>query len=385
MAVTQGLGDGFALYNGVKLPNIDSVWTEELKAQYPYAWMNYVYLAEEQVGEGTLWLCNYPVSVAFDVDGDINVTAQSDGTCIVYSILNGIWREEYGIPVDEWEKWFESITYDVSKGTFWLNEPTWTSNTILNTDGSTYMEATDPIPLDGMNVIEWDGDTSGLTAHASKANYYAVATGSVDATTAQAVLSDGTISADWYLSEGGNIYLYSDGTTYTSLLAYTEAVAPKWQFSLRDFLSGIAAGAASRCVLPRQQKEPLAYLYNGVQLPPLPEYDAEKYPYALIYYYSGAKSYMLVLGQSVPVFNPNSWTTAVSSWVQFLSGEMFGYSFWTDKPERGWGSLGVTNVDGGNLSADQPFIWTNSDIINTTDNSVYLASSEPIPVYGEVK
>jgi hypothetical protein len=31
-----------------------------------------------------------------------------------------------------------------------------------------------------------------------------------------------------------------------------------------------------------KQKTPIAYLYNGVQLPPLPEWDREKYPYAVI-------------------------------------------------------------------------------------------------------
>jgi hypothetical protein len=35
--------------------------------------------------------------------------------------------------------------------------PVWSNHDILNADGSVYFAASDPIPLDGMNVIEWDG------------------------------------------------------------------------------------------------------------------------------------------------------------------------------------------------------------------------------------
>jgi hypothetical protein len=40
--------------------------------------------------------------------------------------------------------------------------PIWSNFDILNADDSVHLATSDPIPLDGMNVIEWDGDTTGL-------------------------------------------------------------------------------------------------------------------------------------------------------------------------------------------------------------------------------
>lgn len=54
----------------------------------------------------------------------------------------------------------------------------------------------------------------------------------------------------------------ADGTIYLAASAPIPVTA--WKFNLQDLLSGMAAAAASRGVLRRT---PIAYLYNGVQLP----------------------------------------------------------------------------------------------------------------------
>ena len=51
----------------------------------------------------------------------------------------------------------------------------WSNFDILNEDGSVYFAASEPISLDGMNVIEWDGDTIGLEMFPGKnAGYYRI-------------------------------------------------------------------------------------------------------------------------------------------------------------------------------------------------------------------
>lgn len=365
MAVTQGLGDGFALYNGVKLPNIDSVWTEELKETHPYAYI----MDNPRIPSIVVYFLEQPL--VYNSTG--KKCRVKDGVAVsmkAYIPSDGLW-----------------IFYDEGEDRYSFSDPiVWASTDIFYESNSSnlYLSATSPLPLDGMQVIEWDGDTSGLTAHPSKANYYKAATGSVDAATAQAVLSDGTTSADGYLSEDGNIYLYSDGTKYTSLLAYTEAVAPKWTFNLQDLLSGMASAAASRGVLPR--REPIAYLYNGVQLPGLPEWDKETYPYAWIS--KGQYSNQYTLHISTGLVNYRSWgdkgtlfylypiSVPISVQQAYLSEDELDNGEW----EFTWSKTYEENPVDSSSGFGLP-IWSNFDVMNHYDSSTYLAASDPVPVY----
>ena len=60
--------------------------------------------------------------------------------------------------------------------------------------------------------------------------------------------------------------------------------------------------------LPEVQKQPVAYLYNGVRLPKLPEWDRETYPYATI----SVISHMTALTVTL---------TFRKSWKQDVQGE----------------------------------------------------------------
>ena len=134
--ITQTSGNGYALYNGVKLPNIDSVWTEELKAQYPYGCL---------VTDGVMYVLMIVSEHGF-LGSDESVCTGATGNGTSFGLLDSKWQsmDDFTAPA--------GLPYP----------PIWGSHNILNIDGSTYMEATDPIPLDGMTVIEWDGDTTGL-------------------------------------------------------------------------------------------------------------------------------------------------------------------------------------------------------------------------------
>lgn len=140
-------GDGFALYNGVKLPNIDSVWTD--KETYPYGCL------VNSDGLCILYLTDY----LFTFDGE-QVVKPAGNYITIYLYANDVEAAaSMGIPVGEWV----FVTAGADPNTFVSSFVNWSNYDILNTDGSVYLAASDPIPLDGMNVIEWDGDTTGLT------------------------------------------------------------------------------------------------------------------------------------------------------------------------------------------------------------------------------
>lgn len=131
-------GDGMALYNGVMLPNINTVWTD--KETYPYA-----FVVESTMAAGVfeLFCCSEP----FVWDGE-GVNASG------VLISSYAWTSS----VSSWQVIVENVEWDQT----YVTPLVWSSYDFLNTDGTVYLAASDPIPLDGMNVITWDGDTTGL-------------------------------------------------------------------------------------------------------------------------------------------------------------------------------------------------------------------------------
>lgn len=190
-----------------------------------------------------------------------------------------------------------------------------------------------------------------------------------------------TLAGKWW----SNHDLYTtDGNLY---LAASEPV-PIVSVNLHgeSFLKGLEIGRllkarrfpVAQTPEPPVPEDPAAYyLYNGVRLPALPEWDKETYPYAAIVYagkdtpismcalmpsspvYNSSEN-MLVWGESSPliVFDP----TGVSGSV---------YEEWTQV------GTGVSLI----LESPSYVLWSNADILNATDSTVYLAASDPVPVY----
>ena len=284
MAVTQGLGDGFALYNGVKLPNIDSVWTD--KETYPYAYICY-YVKRNR------YELYFAKKWASGLEPGIVYATPHSSYLYSFGIMND--AEVYYLSGDSWAFYTSHSTTGPVASKMSNNSPTW-SNVTIYTDSSLsslYLAATSPIPLDGMQVIEWDGDTSGLVSTTTPYAYKIsdIVLNKTEMTNAVFCFTDGTtlnagvlgenssvtegngyIAADWIWSvsqanatQGGltfpeiGLYVINVSGAYVPLLAYTPAAEPeqpKWQFNLQDFLSGAASAAASRGVLRRT---PIAY------------------------------------------------------------------------------------------------------------------------------
>lgn len=112
-------------------------------------------------------------------------------------------------------------------------------------------------------------------------------------------------------------------------------------------------------------------IYNGVELPSLPEWDKKVYPYAYI-----TKSFTWVLWlSSKPVYSNNG---------QLITSAALNILRWycrIDTTDDWYGPDGPDEYAEGAGCGGHP-IWTNTDIINT-DGSVYLAASDPVPVGGE--
>lgn len=131
-------------------------------------------------------------------------------------------------------------------------------------------------------------------------------------------------------------------------------------------LMGFIMGQKLRDMRQPTEKEPIAYLYNGVQLPPLPEWDKETYPYCIITAI-GAKYYFRAYTDPI---------VGGSATGRFADGS--AEQIYCTLADGAWGSFASSTVTSVNTSQT---VWTNHDMISSSDGTVYFAASDPIPVY----
>ncbi|MBR4856946.1 MAG: hypothetical protein IKU94_10025 [Bacteroidaceae bacterium] len=116
--------------------------------------------------------------------------------------------------------------------------------------------------------------------------------------------------------------------------------------------------------------EPIAYSYNGVELPALPEWDKEVYPYAVLRSDPFLGHVLTVTDNSC--VNEGS---AVSSVV--IRNSTFS-QYYIPKNSDNWLLLREPTYDDDYVLGE--CCWSNYNILNT-DGTVYLAASDPIPVH----
>ena len=150
---------------------------------------------------------------------------------------------------------------------------------------------------------------------------------------------------------------------------------------MKSFVMGILLGMVGRAKLPQGEAEPVAYLYNGVRLPKLPEWDKETYPYAVIDYnhiYDDDPFYELQLYSSM--------TTTVESgelgsrYYVKVTGSFIWIRSYLNRQPSVWAEPYYGNYNSVVMEPTDTWQWSNTDILNP-DGSVHFAASEPVPVY----
>ena len=159
---------------------------------------------------------------------------------------------------------------------------------------------------------------------------------------------------------------------------------------MRSCVMGLILGQFSS-PLPMAQKEPVAYLYNGVRLPKLPEWDREKYPYAVILQRTNQITYgsefVLLASPSPITYTPAIVGNALSfERIIFHAEHAIRFDIIDASTECLWtqgGSVDGVYVisNGGGTVHHYKVLWASHDVLYTDSTEVYLASSEPIPVY----
>lgn len=137
-------------------------------------------------------------------------------------------------------------------------------------------------------------------------------------------------------------------------------------------------GAASE----QEPGEPVAYLYNGVRLPEVPEWDDGAYDKALIQV-SGTQYYFTPFN-SPACYYDNSYG---AFFVQAPHNKSATYRLndgdaaWSLRSEAGeCGTSHTNSLFYGYCRDFKKIVWANFDVLDENGN-LYLAASEPVPVY----
>ena len=127
------------LYNGVRLTDINTVYTDELKVKKPYA-----VIVDNSDGTYFMYCFTAPLT-AVEIDGTIKLFVLPPETYPTYSYScrhykDGVWEKPIA---------FSDMTNNNNKGkddSFWRGA-FWANYDILNEDGSVYLSASEPIPV----------------------------------------------------------------------------------------------------------------------------------------------------------------------------------------------------------------------------------------------
>lgn len=149
---------------------------------------------------------------------------------------------------------------------------------------------------------------------------------------------------------------------------------------MRSFLKGLAMGLAGKPL--EFAKEPVAYLYNGVRLPKLPEWDTEVYPYAVI---QGTSSQYIL----TPFSSPATYYDESVGAFFVKSPHLISATYRINKGDEEWSMRSeaeecrashTNSLFYGYCRNYNPIVWANFDVPNAK-GAPYLAKSEPVPVY----
>lgn len=164
-------------------------------------------------------------------------------------------------------------------------------------------------------------------------------------------------------------------------------------FDLQSWLTGFVIGLAGKPLphLP-PKKQPVAYLYNGVSLPPLPEWDIETYPYATMVTSTdsqiesaGIVQFALLFLTTAPLYTakPSIYRDLVAtddcSGICFMINTEYGV---TDEDWK------LSTKYGGNYTSGNTVYtitlatlrWVNYKILDE-NGELYRDITDPVPVY----
>ena len=136
----------------------------------------------------------------------------------------------------------------------------------------------------------------------------------------------------------------------------------------------------------RGSSEQVGYLYNGVRLPQLPDWDKATYPYAWIS--KGMYSDYYALAISTGACEYRSWNDKgnmyylypVNAPITVKAAYLYDGEYENGEWNFTWEKTYEENPVFSSAGLGLP-VWSNYDVKNHYDGTIYCAASNPIPIY----
>ena len=144
-------------------------------------------------------------------------------------------------------------------------------------------------------------------------------------------------------------------------------------YNEKDFQTALVCGLMAKGRDLKGERTPLAYLYNGVQLPMLPEVEG----YAVIY--ESGKSYALEIYENITYDYYQG--TDSKWWSVYSVGQYWWYDY--DSTTNSWVLYETNRTEEPEYMfgvKKHSRLWSNFDISDES-GAVYFEASEPVPVY----
>lgn len=147
---------------------------------------------------------------------------------------------------------------------------------------------------------------------------------------------------------------------------------------MKSFVKGTLLGLVSRAEFP-QGKEPVAYLYNRVRLPKLPEWDRVAYPYAMIFdcetYEDLGTGANLALLPEIKYYNGT-----LGDGTPYTAIDQTGMRYFIYEEYDGDTAWGEVNEFYASIIPYASIHWAGFDVYDA-DGGLVISASEPVPVY----
>lgn len=126
----------------------------------------------------------------------------------------------------------------------------------------------------------------------------------------------------------------------------------------------------------------VAYQYGSSKpLPTLPEYDKEKYPYAVIVYSSLNYYYRLIATSEICTATTGMFgKLTLSEGASYLTSTCYYYDADSNKNTFAWSEPTEGTTSGSISTANSSFSWSNYDLFTSSGTAVKEAS-DPVPIY----
>lgn len=427
--ITTSSGDGFALYNGVKLPNVDNL-------EFNHSIKTSIILDVDvsAYAEGKFYYLHAPLSTGSSTKFYLGTTS----AVVAAAAQLGLQLDGVGV----WTESTTSVPNTFNYTNLWADEG---MSSVGDASSNPYYGLySDPVPLDGMTVIEWDGITDGnsiqlqagykiqrigdylptniyggfvtsnTAADSNRITIYGSPSGSYssipDSYTAEASIFENDswlvsyigdeldYSVNALLSVKGNLPMTASVTVseglwvpvigvngsiamYTPLVAYRSADTPSEPtYDRTAFLSGMAMGLTGKGY-PAGANGHMSY--NGVELADISSIWTDKSNHVFIC--RAVNSYFAIVSTVAPYQDSVNGGVSLSAPFYFKQ-----YGCFTDEAAANeYGTTAYTwtfyqehSLDEGVSNFDQTVIWTSTDIRKDSDGSIFLAASEPFPAGG---